>query len=415
MTALRYVGGALQMEQADLAAVAAEFGTPCYVYSRAAIEAAYKAYDAAFEQRPHRICYAVKANSNLAVLNLLARLGAGFDVVSGGELARVLRAGGDAGRVVFSGVGKRADELRAALAAGIGCFNVESAAELERLNRVAMDMGLRAPLALRVNPDVDARTHPYISTGLRQNKFGIPAAEAPALYRHAAGLPGVQVCGIACHIGSQLTDLAPLAEAVARVAALRQALLDQGMAIEHVDLGGGLGIAYENEAVPSHADYVAAISAPFAGSGVSISIEPGRSIVGPAGVLLTRVEYLKPGAERSFAIVDAAMNDLLRPALYDAHHAVLPLRDSGAEPAQWDLVGPVCESGDFLARGRFLALAEGDLLALRDAGAYGFVMSSNYNSRPRPAEVLVDGARVHLVRARETQDDLWRGEMMPTG
>jgi diaminopimelate decarboxylase len=415
MTALRYVGGALQMEQADLAAVAAEFGTPCYVYSRAAIEVAYKAYDAAFEQRPHRICYAVKANSNLAVLNLLARLGAGFDVVSGGELARVLRAGGDAGRVVFSGVGKRADELRAALAAGIGCFNVESAAELERLNRVAMDMGLRAPLALRVNPDVDARTHPYISTGLRQNKFGIPAAEAPALYRHAAGLPGVQVRGIACHIGSQLTDLAPLAEAAARVAALRQALLHQGIGIEHVDLGGGLGIAYENEAVPSHADYVAAISAPFAGSGVSISIEPGRSIVGPAGVLLTRVEYLKPGAERSFAIVDAAMNDLLRPALYDAHHAVLPLRDSGAEPARWELVGPVCESGDFLARGRFLALAEGDLLALRDAGAYGFVMSSNYNSRPRPAEVLVDGARVQLVRARETQDDLWRGEMMPTG
>jgi diaminopimelate decarboxylase len=415
MTALRYVGGALQMEQADLAAVAAEFGTPCYVYSRAAIEVAYKAYDAAFEQRPHRICYAVKANSNLAVLNLLARLGAGFDVVSGGELARVLRAGGDAGRVVFSGVGKRADELRAALAAGIGCFNVESAAELERLNRVAMDMGLRAPLALRVNPDVDARTHPYISTGLRQNKFGIPAAEAPALYRHAAGLPGVQVRGIACHIGSQLTDLAPLAEAAARVAALRQALLHQGIGIEHVDLGGGLGIAYENEAVPSHADYVAAISAPFAGSGVSISIEPGRSIVGPAGVLLTRVEYLKPGAERSFAIVDAAMNDLLRPALYDAHHAVLPLRDSGAEPARWELVGPVCESGDFLARGRFLTLAEGDLLALRDAGAYGFVMSSNYNSRPRPAEVLVDGARVQLVRARETQDDLWRGEMMPTG
>lgn len=415
MTALRYVGGALQMEQADLAAVAAEFGTPCYVYSRAAIEGAYRAYDAAFGPRPHRICYAVKANSNLAVLNLLARLGAGFDVVSGGELARVLRAGGDAGRVVFSGVGKRADELRAALAAGIGCFNVESAAELERLNRVALDMGRKAPLALRVNPDVDARTHPYISTGLRQNKFGIPAAEAPALYRRAAGLPGLQVRGIACHIGSQLTDLAPLAEAAARVAALHQALLDEGIGIEHVDLGGGLGIAYRDEAVPSHADYVAAISAPFAGSGVSLSIEPGRSIVGPAGVLLTRVEYLKPGTERNFAIVDAAMNDLLRPALYDAHHAVLPLRECAAEPATWELVGPVCESGDFLARARALALAEGDLLALRDAGAYGFVMSSNYNSRPRPAEVLVDGARVHLIRARETRDDLWRGEVIPAG
>ena len=412
MTPLQYVGGALQLEQVALAAVAARFGTPCYVYSRAAVEAAYRAYDAAFGAQPHRVCYAVKANSNLAVLNVLARLGAGFDVVSGGELARVLRAGGKADRVVFSGVGKSAAELRQALAAGIACFNVESAAELERLNQEAIELGLRAPVALRVNPDVDAGTHPYISTGLKENKFGIAAHDAPALYRRAASLPGLRVHGIACHIGSQMTDLAPLREAAGRVAALRQALLAGGIAIEHVDLGGGLGIAYRGEVVPSASDYAAAISQPFAGTGVEISIEPGRSIVGPAGVLLTRVEYLKPGPQRNFAIVDAAMNDLLRPALYDAYHAVLPLREAGGEPTVWELVGPVCESGDFLAHARSLALAEGDLLALRDAGAYGFAMSSNYNTRPRPAEVMVDGDRMHLVRARETQDDLWRGEQM---
>lgn len=412
MTALHYVDGVLQLEQVPLAAVAARFGTPCYVYSRAAIEAAYRAYDAAFGAQLHRVCYAVKANSNLAVLNVLACLGAGFDVVSGGELARVLRAGGEAQRVVFSGVGKSAGELRQALAAGIACFNVESAAELERLNQVAIQLGLRAPVALRVNPDVDAGTHPYISTGLKENKFGIPAADAPSLYRRAASLPGLRVHGIACHIGSQLTDLAPLREAAGRVAALRQALIADGIAIDHVDLGGGLGIAYRDETVPSAADYVAAITTPFAGSGVEISIEPGRSIVGPAGVLLTRVEYLKPGAERNFAIIDAAMNDLLRPALYDAHHAVLPLREAGGEAKVWELVGPVCESGDFLAHARSLALAEGDLLALCDAGAYGFAMSSNYNTRPRPAEVMVDGGEAHLIRARETLDDLWRGEEM---
>ncbi len=410
MTPLQYVGGALQLEQVALAAVAARFGTPCYVYSRAAIEAAYRAYDAAFGAQPHRVCYAVKANSNLAVLNVLARLGAGFDVVSGGELARVLRAGGKADRVVFSGVGKSAEELRQALAAGIACFNVESAAELERLNQVAIELGLRAPVALRVNPDVDAGTHRYISTGLKENKFGIAADDAPALYRRAASLSGLRVHGIACHIGSQMTDLAPLREAAGRVAALRQALLAGGIAIEHVDLGGGLGIAYRGEVVPSASDYAAAISQPFAGTGVEISIEPGRSIVGPAGVLLTRVEYLKPGAGRNFAIIDAAMNDLLRPALYDAYHAVLPLREAGGEAKVWDLVGPVCESGDFLAHARLLALAEGDLLALRDAGAYGFAMSSNYNTRPRPPEVMVDGDRMHLIRARETLQDLWRGE-----
>ena len=412
MSPLHYRGGALHLEGVALATVAERFGTPCYVYSRAAIEAAYRAYDAAFGDRPHRVCYAVKANSNLAVLNLLARLGAGFDVVSGGELARVLRAGGRAERVVFSGVGKRVDELRAALGAGIACFNVESAAELERLNAVAVDMGRVAPVALRVNPDVDAGTHPYISTGLKTNKFGIPAADAPALYRRAASLPGLRVHGIACPSGAQLTDRAPLREAAARIAALREALAADGIAIGQVDLGGGLGIAYRDEPVPSQAEYVAAISAPFAGTAVEIAIEPGRSIVGPAGVLLTQVEYLKPGAERNFAIVDAAMNDLLRPALYDAYHGVLPARETDGEPAVWELVGPVCESGDFLAHARRLALAQGDLLALRDAGAYGFAMSSNYNSRPRPAEVMVDGERVQLIRARETLDDLWRGEAL---
>lgn len=412
MSPLHYRGGALHLEGVALAAVAERFGTPCYAYSRAAIEAAYRAYDVAFGDRPHRVCYAVKANSNLAVLNLLARLGAGFDVVSGGELAHVLRAGGQASRVVFSGVGKRVDELRAALGAGIACFNVESAAELERLNAVAVEMGRVAPVALRVNPDVDAGTHPYISTGLKTNKFGIAAADARALYRRAASLPGLRVHGIACHIGSQLTDLAPLREAAARIAALRVELEADGIAIGQVDLGGGLGIAYRDEPVPSQAEYVAAISAPFAGSGVEISIEPGRSIVGPAGVLLTRVEYLKPGAERNFAIVDAAMNDLLRPALYDAYHGVLPVRETAAEQAVWELVGPVCESGDFLAHARRLALQAGDLLALRDAGAYGFAMSSNYNSRPRPAEVMIDGQRPQLIRARETLDDLWRGEAL---
>lgn len=412
MSPLHYRGGALYLEDVALEAVVQRFGTPCYVYSRAAIEAAYRAYDAAFGDRPHRVCYAVKANSNLAVLNVLARLGAGFDVVSGGELARVLRAGGQADRVVFSGVGKSADELRAALAAGIACFNVESAAELERLNAVALEMGRVAPIALRVNPDVDAGTHPYISTGLKTNKFGIAAADARALYRRAASLPGLAVHGIACHIGSQLTDLAPLREAAGRIAALRAELEADGIVIGHVDLGGGLGIAYRDEAVPSHADYVAAIGAPFDGTGVEISIEPGRSIAGPAGVLLTRVEHLKPGAERNFAIVDAAMNDLLRPALYDAWHGVLPLRESAGEAKVWELVGPVCESGDFLAHARTLALAEGDLLALRDAGAYGFAMSSNYNSRPRPAEVMVDGRQMQLIRARETLDDLWRGEAL---
>ncbi len=412
MTTLDYRDRALHLERVALAAVAELFGTPCYVYSRAAIEAAYRAYDSAFGATAHRVCYAVKANSNLAVLNVLARLGAGFDVVSGGELARVLRAGGKANRVVFSGVGKSTEELRQALAAGIACFNVESAAELERLNQVATELGLRAPVALRVNPDVDAGTHPYISTGLKENKFGIPADDALALYRRAASLPGLRVCGVACHIGSQMTDLAPLREAAGRIGALRLALLAENIAIDHVDLGGGLGIAYRDEVVPSAADYAAAIGEPFAGSGVEISIEPGRSIVGPAGVLLTRVEYLKPGAGRNFAIIDAAMNDLLRPALYDAHHAVLPLRQAGGQTKVWELVGPVCESGDFLAHARSLALAEGDVLALRDAGAYGFAMSSNYNTRPRPPEVMVDGDKAYLIRARETLDDLWRGEEM---
>lgn len=402
--------GALHLESVSLADLAQACGTPCYVYSRAAIERAYRACDAAFGAHPHRVCYAVKANGNLAVLALLARLGAGFDVVSGGELARVLRAGADPARVVFSGVGKSAAELDAALAADIGCINVESAGELERLAAIAAARGQRARFALRVNPEVDARTHPYIATALADSKFGVPVADARALYARAATLPGLAAVGLACHIGSQLTDLAPLREAAGRMAELAATLRADGVALEHLDLGGGLGIAYRDEAVPDAAAWAGALLEPVAGSGLAIHVEPGRCIVGPAGVLLTRVEYLKPGPARGFAVVDAAMTELLRPALYGAWHAVAPVIERPESPQRWDLVGPVCESGDWLARERDLALAPGDVLAICDAGAYGFAMASNYNARPRPPEVLVDGATWRVVRARESVDELWRGE-----
>lgn len=402
--------GTLHLEDVRLDQIAAACGTPCYVYSRAAVERAYRAYDQAFAGHPHAIHYAVKASGNLALLALLARLGAGFDVVSGGELARVLRAGAEPARVVFSGVGKSAAELQAALDAGIGCINVESAAELERLSALAAAAGKTARVALRVNPQVDARTHPYIATALADSKFGIPHTEARALYARAAALPGLASVGLACHIGSQLTELAPLREAAARMAELAAALQSDGIALEHLDLGGGLGIAYRDQAVPAPAEYARALIEATAGCGLPIHVEPGRSIVGPAGVLLTRVEYLKPGAPRGFAVVDAAMTELLRPALYDAWHAVLPVaaRSGAAQP--WDVVGPVCESGDWLARGRELALQPGDLLAIADAGAYGFAMASNYNARPRPPEVLVEGATFRVVRARESVEELWRGE-----
>lgn len=403
--------GVMHAEGVDLRELAVHFGTPCYVYSRAAFERHWRAYDDAFAGLDHLVCYAVKANSNLAVLNVLARLGSGFDIVSGGELERVLAAGGDAGRVVFSGVGKSAQEIRRALDVGIGCFNVESAAELERIEGVAAQAGRRAPVSLRVNPDVDAGTHPYISTGLKENKFGIPVAEAEALAVRAAGMAHIDMLGLDCHIGSQLVSVAPFVDALDRVLALVERLAALGVEITHLNIGGGLGVRYRDETPPAPAEYAAALRARLGQRPCRLLLEPGRSIAANAGVLLTRVEYLKPSADRNFAIVDAGMNDLLRPALYEAWHDIVPVAAHGeAVPQRWDVVGPVCETGDFLGKDRELALREGDLLAVRSAGAYGFVMSSNYNSRPRAAEVMVDGDRMHLVRERETVPDLWRGE-----
>ena len=411
MDFFQYRGDTLHAEDVPLDRLAAEFGTPTYVYSRATLERHWHAFDEAFTGRPHLVCYAVKANGNLGVLNALARLESGFDIVSLGELERVLAAGGEARRVVFSGVGKRADEMRRALELGIRCFNVESEAELDRLNRVAGEVGRPAPVSLRVNPDVDPKTHPYIATGLKESKFGIDVADALAVYRRAADLPNLEVVGIDCHIGSQLTSLSPFLDALDRVLALIHRLADEGIALHHLDVGGGLGVRYRDETPPEPAEYAEAINARLGGLAMEVLIEPGRAIVANAGVLLTRVEYLKPTAHRRFAIVDAAMNDLIRPALYEAYHEVVPVRrDGGGDEAAYDLVGPVCESSDFLARNRALRLAPGDLLALRTAGAYGFSMASNYNGRPRPAELMVDGDRIHVVRRRETCQDLYRGE-----
>jgi len=408
-----YRDGELCAEAVPLRAVAAAYGTPTYVYSRATLERHYRAFDTALAGLDHRVCYAVKANSNLAVLQVLARLGAGFDIVSGGELARVLRAGGQADRVVFSGVGKKSAEIEQALTAGIACFNVESEAELLRLGTLAAQRGQRARIALRVNPDVDAKTHPYISTGLKENKFGVDIAEAERLYALAATLPGIEIDGVACHIGSQLCELAPFLDALDRVLALIDRLAARGIMLHHLDVGGGLGVRYDDETPPSPAEWAGALKQKLLGRGLTIMTEPGRAIAGNAGVLLTRVELLKPGAHKNFAVIDAAMNDLIRPSFYDAWHAVLPVHAaSTAETKTWDLVGPVCETGDWLARDRALALAEGDLLAFPTAGAYGFTMSSNYNSRGRAAEVLVDGETMHLVRTRETFEDLVRGETL---
>ncbi|OBS08395.1 diaminopimelate decarboxylase [Acidihalobacter prosperus] len=405
-----YREGVLSAESVFLEEIAARFGTPCYVYSRATLERHWRAFDEALGEHPHLICYAVKANGNLAVLNLLARLGSGFDIVSVGELERVLRAGGDPARVVFSGIGKQAHEMRRALEVGIRCFNVESAPELERLNDVAGALGLRAPVSLRVNPDVDAGTHPYIATGLKENKFGIDIESAPAVYRRAAALPHLDVVGVDCHIGSQLTRLAPFQDALDRVLALVEALQAEGMVIRHLDLGGGLGIRYREETPPSPAEYAAALKARIGDRPLEILLEPGRAIVGNAGVLLTRVEYLKTTAHKRFAIVDAAMNDLLRPSLYQGWHEIVPVRPRTGETSLYDVVGPVCETGDFLGKERALDLAEGDILAVRSAGAYGFSMSSNYNARPRPPEVMVDGPQAYQVRARESLDQLMAGE-----
>ena len=394
--------GELCVESVSLSRIAVEFGTPCYVYSHAALTTAYQSFDEAFAEREHLICYAVKANSSLAILNLFARLGAGFDIVSGGELARVLAAGGEARKVVFSGVGKTADEMRQALEAGILCFNVESESELERLNKVAGEMGKRAPVSLRVNPDVDPKTHPYISTGLKGNKFGIAYADAVSLYCKARDLPHLEVAGIDCHIGSQITEVSPFSDALDKVLLLIDALEKEGVAIQHLDLGGGLGICYSDETPPPVADYAETLLAKLAGRDFKILLEPGRALVGNAGLLLTRVEYLKHGETKNFAIVDAAMNDLMRPALYDAYHAILPVRENTGVAQRYEIVGPVCESGDFLGHDRYLHLAEGDLLAIMSAGAYGMSMSSNYNTRPRAAEVMVQKNNTHLIRERET-------------
>ena len=410
MTGFARVDGELWVERVPLAAIAERFGTPCFVYSRALLERAWTEYDAAFDGVPHLVCYAMKANSNLAVLNLFARRGSGFDIVSGGELARVLAAGGDPAKVVFSGVGKSEAEMESALAAGILCFNVESAAELETLNRVAGRAGRTAPVSFRVNPDVDPKTHPYISTGLKESKFGVAFAAARALYARAAGLPHVAVRGIDIHIGSQIGDLAPHREAAIKVRELVDQLAADGIALHHIDLGGGLGIRYADETPLPVADYAAMLREVFRGRSEVLLLEPGRRLVGDAGVMLTRVTYLKPGLDRNFAIVDAAMNDLIRPALYDAWHGVEPVSPRALPTHRYQVVGPVCESADFIARDRDLAIAEGDLLAVRAAGAYAFAMSSNYNSRPRACEVLVDGDRVHLARPRETVAELFAHE-----
>ena len=408
-----YHHGRLQAEDVDLGEIAERFGTPCYVYSRATLERHWQVFDAALGSHPHLICYAVKANSSLAVLQVLARMGSGFDIVSEGELERVLRAGGEPSRIVFSGVGKRAAEMRRALEAGIRCFNVESEAELVRLEAVAAETGHTAPVSIRVNPDVDAQTHPYISTGLRDNKFGIDVDRALQVYQRAAALPHLHVTGIDCHIGSQLTDIAPFVDALDRVLQLLDRLQSAGIHLSHIDLGGGLGIPYATQDKPPLPDvYARALLTRMGDRPQELLLEPGRAIAGNAGILLTRVEYLKHTAHKNFAIVDAAMNDLQRPSLYGAWHDIVPVRPRDGTPTRYDVVGPICETGDFLGKERALVLAAGDLLAVRSAGAYGFTMSSNYNSRPRAAEVMVDGDQVFVIRERETLDDLYRHEQL---
>ncbi|MGO4001454.1 diaminopimelate decarboxylase [Pseudomonas fluorescens] len=412
MDAFNYRDGELFAEGVALSAIAERFGTPTYVYSRAHIEAQYLAYADALAGTPHLICFAVKANSNLGVLNVLARLGAGFDIVSRGELERVLAAGGQADKIVFSGVGKTRDDMRRALEVGVHCFNVESTDELERLQVVAAELGVRAPISLRVNPDVDAGTHPYISTGLKENKFGIAIADAEDVYIRAAQLPNLEVVGVDCHIGSQLTTLPPFIDALDRLLGLIDRLSDCGIYLRHIDLGGGLGVRYRDEEPPLAGDYIKAVRERIDGRDLTLVFEPGRFIVANAGVLLTQVEYLKHTEHKDFAIVDAAMNDMIRPALYQAWMDVTAVRPRDSAARAYDVVGPICETGDFLAKDRQLALEEGDLLAVHSAGAYGFVMSSNYNTRGRCAEVLVDGDQAFEVRRRETVAELFAGESL---
>ena len=400
-------------EQVDLQLLAEQFGTPLYVYSRATLERHWRAFDQSLGDHPHLVCYAVKANSNLAVLSVLARLGSGFDIVSGGELARVLKAGGEPGKIVFSGVGKTAADMELALQAGIRCFNVESVAELERLDQVAAAHGVSAPVSLRVNPDVNARTHPYISTGLKENKFGIMAEDALAAYQRAADASHLEVAGVDCHIGSQLTEITPFVDALNRILELVERIESAGIYLKHLDLGGGLGVKYQDEYPPSPEDYVRPLLARLGNTDKEILIEPGRAIAANAGVLLTEVLYLKPAPDKHFAIVDAAMNDLIRPSLYSAWQDIIPVNLRSGATETYDVVGPVCETGDFLGKQRELNIKAGDLLAVRSAGAYGFTMSSNYNSRPRAAEILVDGERSYQVRARESIQSLFAGESIP--
>ena len=406
-----YRDGELHAEQIPVSEIAVRFGTPCYIYSRSSLEAAFREYQDALAGCKHLICYAVKANSNLAVLDTLARLGAGFDIVSLGELERVIAAGGDPTRIVFSGVGKKPMEMARALELDIACFNLESAAELEVLAGVAADLGKTARISVRVNPDVDAKTHPYISTGLKENKFGVTMEEALGVYQRATELPFIDVVGVDCHIGSQLTQISPFIDALKRLLALVDTLAEQGIVLHHLDLGGGLGVCYKDEQPPTIADYIAAVREELGERRLTLVFEPGRSIAANAGLLVTRVEYLKRTPEHNFALVDAAMNDMLRPALYQAWLDIRNVNENVQAPAeQWEVVGPVCETGDFLGKQRELRINQGDLLALSGAGAYGFTMSSNYNSRPRAAEIMVDGESVHLARERETLADIMRGE-----
>jgi len=412
MDYFEYKNGRLFAEDVDLSELARQHGTPAYVYSRATLERHWRAFDNALGDRPHLVCYAVKANSSLAVLNVLARLGSGFDIVSLGELERVLLAGGEASRVVFSGVGKIRYEMQRALQAGIRCFNVESVDELELLNEVAGEQGIKAPVSLRVNPDVDAQTHPYISTGLKDNKFGIAHEQAVAVYRQAAAMAHIQIEGIDCHIGSQLTQVEPFVDALNRVLELIDELASHDIHLHHIDLGGGLGICYKDETPPSPAEQVQALVEPLAGRKLEILIEPGRAIAGNAGVFLTEVLYLKHNEHKNFAIIDGGMNDLVRPSLYGAWQNIVPLQPRQGEGKIYDLVGPVCETGDFLGKERQLNLQQGDLLAVRSSGAYGFTMSSNYNSRPRPVEIMVDGTNAQVIRKREKFDQLMQGETL---
>lgn len=413
MDYFNYHNDQLFAEDCPVTDLAAQYGTPCYIYSRATLERHWHAFNDAFGDHPHLICYAVKANSNIAILNLLARLGSGFDIVSLGELQRVLKAGGDPQKIVFSGVGKREDEITFALTTGIRCFNIEVSGELDRINELAGQLGVVAPVSFRVNPDVDAKTHPYISTGLKENKFGLSIEQAYTEYLRAAQLPHIRIAGIDCHIGSQLTEIQPFLDALERILVLVAKLADQGIALHHVDLGGGLGIRYRDEKPYEPAEYVEAVLKRLGSSEYEILMEPGRAIAGNAGILVTRVEYLKKTADKHFAIVDAAMNDLIRPSLYGAWQAIIPVdKTSTAEELEWDIVGPVCETGDFLGKDRQLKINAGDLLAIRSSGAYGFTMSSNYNSRPRAPEIMVDGKSAYVIRERETLEQLWTGEKL---